>query len=125
MIGAAGRLDVAATGQVLVLGEGTVEAAVAGVARQRESDLVAIGSLEQTALAAILTRTTGHRVASELAASVLVARISPGLRAQPVRIVVAIDASSVADLAVNDAIRAARPTDAAVRVAIELICTAN
>lgn len=65
---------------------------------------------------ALFTRGVSHEVAAGLSVPVLMVRVAPGQRPRPVRVMVAIDASSTAELALADAVRAARPTDAAVRV---------
>jgi nucleotide-binding universal stress UspA family protein len=116
MAAALERAGVAASGQVHIAERESVGAAIAGQARRLGADLVVVGSHGRTGLDALWPIGVSHVVAAELATPVLVARIAPGQRPRPVRVLVGIDASPAADLALADAIRVARPTGAAVRV---------
>lgn len=116
MVKALKQVGVPASGQVHLVDGDSVGAAIARVARHLEADLVVVGSRGRTGLEALLPIGVSHAVAAGLTMPVLVARITPGQRPRPVRVMVAIDASPAADMALADAIRLSRATNAAVRV---------
>jgi nucleotide-binding universal stress UspA family protein len=117
MVDALSGWGIAAGGQVHIVRRGDpVGAVIARVARMQEADVVAVGSHGRTGLQALLEPSVSHRVATELSVPVLVVRVAPGLRADLQRVLVAIDASPGGELALADAVRAARPVRAIVRV---------
>jgi nucleotide-binding universal stress UspA family protein len=117
MVDALTGVGIAGSGQVhSVGGEDTVGTVIARLARHVAADLVVVGSRGRTGVDALDPIGISHLVAAELTTPVLVARCAPGQRARPARVMVAIDGSAAADLALSDAIRVAAPTDAIVRV---------
>ncbi|HSR22060.1 MAG TPA: universal stress protein [Candidatus Eisenbacteria bacterium] len=116
MVRALERVGIAASGQVHIVDREPVGPVIARLSRHLEADLVVVGSHGRTGLEALLPAGVSHVVAADLATPVLVARAAPGQRPRPGRVLVAIDASPAAELALADAVRVARPTDAAVRV---------
>ena len=116
MVEALQRLGLDASGEVHVANDDPVGASIAKLARRVEADLVVVGSRGRAGIEALTPAGVSHAVAAELSTPVLVARVAPGQRPRPVRVVAAIDRTPAADLVLAGAIRVARPTDAAVRV---------
>lgn len=117
MVQALAQVGVAGGGQVHSVGrEDAVGTVVARLARHMEADLVVVGSRGRTGMEALSPVGVSHLAASELTTPVLVVRCAPGQRPRPARVMVAIDGSAAADLALSDAVRVAAPTGAAVRV---------
>jgi nucleotide-binding universal stress UspA family protein len=116
MVAALEGVGIPTSAQVHVADHDEVGAVVARLSRRMEADLVVVGSRGRHGVDALSPIGVSHVVAAQIATPVLIARPAPGQRPRPGRVLVAVDRSPAAELALEDTIRVARPTDAAVRV---------
>ncbi len=85
-------------------------------AEQWEADLIVIGSHGQTALARLILGSVSQKVATNASCSVRVTRGSADLSNRPVRIIIGVDGSAQAELAVDAVAARSWPEGSAVKI---------